>query len=80
MVKVVLSNPMLELTKGAREFEFAVDNYRELTLALCARWPEMTALIEHSAVAIDGQIFQDAFAEPLASGSEVFFMPRIEGG
>ena len=40
----------------------------------------MAGLIERSAVAIDGQIYQDAFAEALASGSEVFFMPRIEGG
>ena len=80
MVKVVLSNPMLALTQGSRELEFAVSDYRELTLALCAQWPQMATLIEHSAVAIDGQIYQDAFAEPLASGSEVFFMPRIEGG
>ena len=32
------------------------------------------------ACAIDGQIYQDAFLEPLQSDSEVFFMQRIEGG
>ena len=69
------------LPKGTDdEVELAVGNYRELTLALCEQWPQMAALIERSAVAIDGQIYQDAFAEALASGSEVFFMPRIEGG
>jgi hypothetical protein len=31
-------------------------------------------------VAIDGQIYQDAFMEALEPDSEVFFMPRIEGG
>jgi molybdopterin converting factor small subunit len=71
---------MAELAGGIREVELAVGDYRELTLALCEQWPQMAALIERSAVAIDGQIYQDAFAEALASGSEVFFMPRIEGG
>ena len=80
MVRVVLSRSMAELTGGMREVELAVSNYRELTLALCEQWPQMAGLIERSAVAIDGQIYQDAFAEELASGSEVFFMPRIEGG
>ncbi len=80
MVKVILSNPMLAVTGGSKELKLAVGNYRELTLALCDQWPEMAGLIERSAVAIDGQIYQDAFAEPLSSGSEVFFMPRIEGG
>ena len=80
MVRVVLSSSMAELTGGMREVELAVSNYRELTLALCEQWPRMAGLIERSAVAIDGQIYQDAFAEALSSGSEVFFMPRIEGG
>ena len=80
MVRVVLSSSMAELTGGMREVELAVCNYRELTLALCEQWPQMAGLIDRSSVAIDGQIYQDAFAETLASGSEVFFMPRIEGG
>ena len=80
MVRVVLSSSMAELTGGMREVELAVCNYRELTLALCEQWPQLAGLIDRSAVAIDGQIYQDAFAETLASGSEVFFMPRIEGG
>ena len=80
MVRVVLSSSMAELTGGMREVELAVGNYRELILALCEQWPQMAGLIERSAVAIDGQIYQDAFAEALAPGSEVFFMPRIEGG
>jgi hypothetical protein len=44
------------------------------------QWPALAELIEQSAVAIDGQIYQGAFAEPLAPETEVFFMPRIEGG
>jgi hypothetical protein len=32
------------------------------------------------AVAIDGQIYQDPFLEPISPNSEVFFLPRIGGG
>lgn len=80
MVRVVLANPMVEVTQGQREMQLSVDNFRELTLTLIERWPAIQELLERSAVAIDGQIYQDAFAEPLRADSEVFFMPRIEGG
>ena len=45
-----------------------------------ARWPGIGERLSKSAVAIDGQIYQDAFLEPVEPASEVFFMPRIEGG
>ncbi len=80
MVRVVLANPMVEVAQGQREIQLCVDNFRELTLVLIDRWPAIQELLERSAVAIDGQIYQDAFAEPLRADSEVFFMPRIEGG
>ena len=44
------------------------------------RWPGCEAVLGKCAVAIDGQIYQDAFLEPLEPDSEVFFMQRIEGG
>ena len=37
-------------------------------------------LLEGMAVAIDGEIFQDAYAEKLAPDSEVFLIPKIGGG
>lgn len=80
MVRVVLSNPMLAVTGTAKELEVVAANFRQLTLALIEQWPALAELIDGSAVAIDGQIYQDAFAEPLQEQSEVFFMPRIEGG
>lgn len=80
VVKVVLAAPMLKVTEGQRQIEMSVDNFRELTQRLLQRWPQLEEPLQRSAVAIDGQIYQDAFAEPLESDSEVFFMPRIEGG
>ena len=80
MAKVVFSNAMMVATGGTREAVFAAANFRELTQMLMEQWPALAELIEQSAVAIDGQIYQDAFAEPLAPETEVFFMPRIAGG
>jgi len=60
--------------------QVAAADYRELLIALDARFPGMQEALDNMAVAIDGQIYQDAFLEPLQSDSEVFFMQRIEGG
>lgn len=80
MARVVFSNAMTVAIGGTREAVLAAENFRELTARLTEQWPALAELIEQSAVAIDGQIYQGAFAEPLAPETEVFFMPRIEGG
>ena len=80
MASVVLPDTFLAITQGERELTSQAETYRELVQELVARWPELAELLERSAVAIDGQIYQDAFLEPLAPDSEVFFMARIEGG
>ena len=80
MVKVVLSENFSLLADGCRELELSVDNYRDVIAELVARWPQLVPLLERSSVAIDGLIYQDAMYEPLQSNSEIFFMPRIEGG
>ncbi len=80
MVKAVLSDHLLTLTGGEREVEVTAGSFRELLLALEQRWPGCTRVLSRCAAAIDGQIYQDAFLEPLQPDSEVFFMQRIEGG
>jgi hypothetical protein len=44
------------------------------------RWPGIEDVLAKTAVAIDGQIYQDAWLETIGPSSEVFFMHRIEGG
>ena len=73
MVRVVFPQHLLSVTGGERQVDVEAGNFRELLEALEARFPK-------SAAAVDGQIYQDAFLEPLEPGSEVFFMQRIEGG
>lgn len=80
MVRIVLSEQLAGFTGGERELSMEVDRYRDVVVRLLARWPEMHASLERTAVAIDGQIHQDALDAPLRADSEVFFMPRIESG
>ena len=80
MAKVVFPDHLLAATGGQREVAVIAENYRELVAKLEAQWPGIGARLAKSAVAIDGQIYQDAFLEPIAADSEIFFMPRIEGG
>ncbi|MEM7101161.1 MAG: hypothetical protein AAF541_23065 [Pseudomonadota bacterium] len=80
MAKVVLPDNFAVATQGVRELETRAECYRDLVFELKNRWPELAELLEQSAVAIDGQIYQDALLEPIDVDSEVFFMARIEGG
>jgi molybdopterin converting factor small subunit len=80
MVRVVFPNHLLTATGGEREVDVEAGNFRELLEELEARYPGSREQLAKSAAAIDGQIYQDAFLEPLEPGSEVFFMQRIEGG
>ena len=80
MATVVVPDHLLSHTNGEREVKVPAASFRELLLALEARWPGCQAVFSRCAVAIDGQIYQDAFLEPLEADSEIFFMQRIEGG
>ena len=80
MADVTLPDSLIELSGGERELQIAATNYRELLLGLDERFAGLSDALQDMAVAIDGQIYQDAFLEPLEENSEVFFMQRIEGG
>lgn len=82
MAKVVLP---LEVARtfaaGVAEHEFAVKDVRELMRTLDERFPGIAARLERgTAVAIDSEIYQDWFLEPIGPHSEVRFLPAIEGG
>jgi len=80
MAAVTFPDTLLDVASGQREVEVAAANYRELLIALDEKFPGMGEKLSTMAVAIDGQIYQDAFLEPLQADSEIFFMQRIEGG
>ena len=80
MATIVFPDYLLDATDGARQLQVMAESYRDLRGKLEERWPGIGERLDKSAVAIDGQICQGAFLEPIGPGSEVFFMPRIEGG
>jgi sulfur-carrier protein len=54
---------------------------RQLFARLKEIYPELALHLERgSAVAIDGQIYQDALLQPIARDSEVHILPQIAGG
>ena len=80
MAAVTFPDALLDLAGGQRELSVPAANSRELLIAIDERFPGMRDALSDMAVAIDGQIYQDAFLEPLQADSEIFFMQRIEGG
>ncbi|HZT89695.1 MAG TPA: MoaD/ThiS family protein [Stellaceae bacterium] len=68
-------------TGGLTEFDVEADTVRRMILELDRRFPGIGKQIDESmAVAIDGQIFQDAYQARLAPDSEVYLIPKIGGG
>ncbi len=83
MPKVVLSSGSAarEFADGQTEFEVEATTFRRLVLELEQRYPGLGKQVEESmAVAIDGEIFQDAYAAELRPGSEIYLIPKIGGG
>jgi molybdopterin synthase sulfur carrier subunit len=83
MPKVVLSSGSVsrQFADGQTEFEVEATTFRRLVLELEQRYPGLGKQVEESmAVAIDGEIFQDAYAAQLKPGSEIYLIPKIGGG
>ena len=65
----------------ADELELDAANIRQLFQKLGDKFPELAPhLVEGLAVAIDGQIYQDALFQEIKPNSEVHILPQIAGG
>ena len=83
MPKVVLSSGSTsrQFADGETEFEVEATTFRKLIRELEQRYPGLGKQVEESmAVAIDGEIFQDAYAAELKPDSEIYLIPKIGGG
>ena len=80
--RVVLSSGFSRrYTGGEREFTVEAKNLRGVIKALDKLYPGLGLhLEEETTVAIDGEIHEVGYLQPLRQGSEVFFIPKIEGG
>ena len=82
MPRVVFSGSACQrFTGGKSELEVAATTFRRLVLELEERFPGLGKQVEEGmAVAIDGEIFQDAYAAVLKPESEIYLIPKIGGG
>jgi len=79
--RVFLSGNLKMLAGGAEEVDVEAADIRQLLRVLGERFPAMRPQLEQGiAVAIDGEIYQDGWLEPIAPDSEVHLLPRIGGG
>ncbi|MHB8529021.1 MAG: MoaD/ThiS family protein [Caulobacteraceae bacterium] len=70
-----------QFTGGLTEFDVDAASVGRMIEALEARFPGFGRHIEkRMAIAIDGEIHQDARGAPLSPTSEVYLIPRIGGG
>ncbi|MDA1077381.1 MAG: hypothetical protein O3A63_21940, partial [Proteobacteria bacterium] len=64
MATITFPDNLLPYTSNVREVEVFASTYRDLTLKLTERWPDLKEPLAKYSVAIDGQLYQDAFLEP----------------
>lgn len=81
MAHVTLIGPLRDHAGGVTTLDVDATSIRRLFAALGERFPELAPHLDAGvAVAIDGQIFQDALLQPIAADSEVHILPPIAGG
>jgi molybdopterin converting factor small subunit len=80
--RVVLSSGFSRrYTGGVREFEIEAKSLRGVIRALDELYPGLAEhLEEETTVAIDGELHEIGYLRPLRQGTEIFFIPKIEGG
>jgi molybdopterin converting factor small subunit len=80
--RIVLSSGFSrKYTGGVREFEVEAKTLRDVIKTLDGLYPGLGEhLEEETTVAIDGEIHEVAYYQPIRQGCEVFFIPKLEGG
>ena len=80
--RVVLTTGFAQrYTGGVKQFEIEATTMRGLLKQMEALYPGLGEVLEEdTSVAIDGELHEVVYTQPLKPGSEIFFLPRIEGG
>ncbi len=82
MPRVILAGMAARrFTGGLTEFEVEANTVRRMITELDRRFPGLGNQIDEGmAVAIDGEIYQDAYQAQLNPDSEIVLIPKIGGG
>lgn len=81
MAHVTLIGNLRQFTDGVTTLDIDAGTVRQLFARLGERFPALAPHLEQGlAVAIDGQIYQDALFQPIPLMAEVHILPQIAGG
>ncbi len=81
MPRVNIASNTAKHLVGASALDVEADTFRRLILELDRRFPGLGRQVEEGmAIAIDGQIYQDAYHARLEPKSEIWLIPKIAGG
>ncbi|MAI41874.1 MAG: MoaD/ThiS family protein [Candidatus Azotimanducaceae bacterium] len=80
-MQVNLTGSLRSAVNGEEVVEIKADTIRELLSRLLETYPAMKDHMDTGiAVSIDGEIYRDSPSKKLPAGSEVFLLPRLQGG
>ncbi len=81
MAQVTLIGNLRQFTGGETVLSVDAKNVRQLFAKLGALHPALAPHLEQGlAVAIDGQIYQDALFQEIGPDADVHILPQIAGG
>jgi len=82
MPRIVISGSSCrQYTGGRTEFDVKAGTFLRLVRELDEMFPGLGHQVEESmAIAIDGEIFQDAYGASFDQDSEIVLFPKIAGG
>jgi molybdopterin converting factor small subunit len=81
MAHVTLTGNLRQYTGGVAELDVDAATVNQLFRHLGHKYPALAPHLEQGlAVAIDGQIYQDALLQEIGAQSEVHVLPQIAGG
>jgi molybdopterin converting factor small subunit len=81
MARIVLPGSMRAAAGGRTEFEMDAPDVRALLAKLSAAFPKLKPLFDRGvSVSIDNHIYRDAELQPIGANSEVYILPRMQGG
>ena len=81
MAQVKLGGTYKSYTGGRTEFDVEAKNIRQILSGLAVLCPDLKPVLDKGVtVAIDGQIFRNAWFQPVRPDSEVHILPRMAGG
>jgi sulfur-carrier protein len=81
MAHVTFITQLRQYTEGAASVDIEANSVQQLLRLLGERYVALAPHLEAGvAIAIDGQIYQDALFQPIGPDSDVHLLPMIAGG